>query len=132
MITSDSKNDVKPTTAIVVDDDHDLVDVFCEYLELKNVHVLGKGYNGKDAVEMYQGFRPDVVFLDVVMPDYTGFYALEKIKQLNPDAKIIIVTADLTEETENRLVELHASYIAYKPIELDNLKIIVGKKNDLQ
>ena len=39
-----------------------------------------------------------------------------------------MVTADLTEETENRLVELHASYFACKPNELDNLKIIGGKK----
>ena len=128
MITSDNKNDVKPTTAIVVDDDHDIVDVFCEYLELKNVSVLGKGYNGKDAIEMYQKFRPDVVFLDVMMPDYTGFYALEKIKRISPDAKVIITTADQAEETENRLVELDASYIVYKPIELYSMKIFGVKK----
>ena len=127
MMTSDNKNELKPTTAIIVDDDHDLVDVFGEHLELKNIRVLGRGYNGKDAVELYQRFRPDLVFLDVKMPDYTGFYALEKIKQINPDAKIIMVTADLTEETENKLIELQASYIAYKPIALDNLKIISAK-----
>ncbi len=123
MITSNNKNELKLTTAIVVDDDHDLVDVFCEYLELKNIHVLSRGYNGKDAVELYQRFRPDVVFLDVMMPEYTGFYALEKIKQINPDAKIIMTTADQTEETENKLVELDASYVAYKPIALDSMKI---------
>jgi two-component system chemotaxis response regulator CheY len=128
MITSDKKNDAKLTTVIVVDDDHDIVDTFCEYLELKCVHVLGKGYNGKDAVELYQRFNPDVVFLDVMMPDYTGYYALEKIKQINPDAKIIMTTADRTEETENRLVELDASYVAYKPIMFYNPQIFRGKK----
>jgi hypothetical protein len=45
-------------TAIIIDDDHDTVDVFKEYLELKNVHVLGKGYNGKDAIALYRQFRP--------------------------------------------------------------------------
>ena len=128
MITSDNKNGVKISTAIVVDDDYDVVDAFSEYLEIKGIRVLGKGYNGKEAVDLYKKLKPDVVFLDVIMPDYTGFYALEKIKQINPDAKVIMVTADLTEETENKLVDLHASYIAYKPIKVDNMGIIGGKK----
>ncbi|MBI1829695.1 MAG: response regulator [Thaumarchaeota archaeon] len=125
---SDNKNEVEPTTAIVIDDDHDAVDVICEYLELMNIHVLGKGYNGKDAVDMYLRFRPGVVFLDVMMPDYDGIYALEKIKQISPRASIIIITADQTEERENQLVELGASEIIYKPFELNNLKIIGSKK----
>jgi len=125
MITLENKKE-NSTTAIVVDDDCGMVETFCEYLELKNVHVLGKGYNGKDAVELYQRFKPKFVFLDVTMPDYNGFYALEKIKQINPDAKIIMITSDLTEETENKLVELCASTIVYKPLELDNIGIIGG------
>lgn len=128
MTISDNKNEVEPTTAIVIDDDHDAVDVICEYLELMNIHVLGKGYNGKDAVDMYLRFRPGVVFLDVMMPDYDGIYALEKIKQISPRASIIIITADQTEERENQLVELGASEIIYKPFELNNLKIIGSKK----
>jgi two-component system chemotaxis response regulator CheY len=127
MTTSENKNGVNPTTAIVVDDDYDIVETFCEYLELKNVHVLGKGHNGKDAVELYQKFKPEVVFLDVTMPDYNGFYALEKIKQINPDAKVIMITADLTEETEDKLIELCASTIIYKPLQLDSIGIIGGR-----
>ena len=126
MTTSENKNGVNPTTAIVVDDDYDIVETFCEYLELKNVHVLGKGHNGKDAVELYQKFKPEVVFLDVTMPDYDGTYALEKIKQINPRASIIIITADKTEERENRLVELGASEIIYKPIEFGSMKLVSG------
>jgi two-component system, chemotaxis family, chemotaxis protein CheY len=126
MTTLENKNEANPTTAIVVDDDYDIVETFCEYLELKNIHVLGRGHNGKDAVELYQKFKPDVVFLDVTMPDYNGLYALEKIKQINPDAKVIIITADLTEETENKLVELCASTIIYKPLELGKIGITGG------
>ncbi len=126
MTVSDNKNEAEPTTAIVIDDDHDAVDVFCEYLELMNIHVLGKGYNGKDAVDMYLRFRPNVVFLDVMMPDYDGIYALEKIKQINPHASIIIITADQTEERENKLVELGASEIIYKPIEFGSVRLVDG------
>jgi len=125
MTTLENKKE-NQTTAIIVDDDHGIVETFCEYLELRDIHVLGKGYNGKDAVDLYQRFKPEVVFLDVTMPDYNGFYALEKIKQINPDAKIIMITSDLTEETEDKLVELCASTIIYKPLELDNIGIIGG------
>ena len=41
-------------TAVVVDDDKDTVDVFCDFLDMKQVKVLGRGYNGKDALELYQ------------------------------------------------------------------------------
>jgi len=41
-------------TVVVVDDDIDAVDIFCDYLKLKNVAVLGRGYNGKSAVDLYQ------------------------------------------------------------------------------
>lgn len=109
------------TTSIVVDDDFDTVEVFSEYLELKDIHVVGKGYNGKDAVDLYQKLKPDVVFLDVLMPKYDGFYALEKIRQLNPDSKVIMVTASLTAETEDKLNELNASSIIYKPYDIDEV-----------
>ena len=109
------------TTSIVVDDDFDTVEVFSEYLELKGINVVGKGYNGKDAVDLYQKLKPDVVFLDVLMPKYDGFYALEKIRQLNPDSKVIMVTASLTAETEDKLNELNASSIIYKPYDIDNV-----------
>jgi DNA-binding NtrC family response regulator len=109
------------TTSIVVDDDFDTVEVFSEYLELKDIHVVGKGYNGKDAVDLYQKLKPDVVFLDVLMPEYDGFYALEKIRQLNPDSKVIMVTASLTAETEDKLNELKASSIIYKPYDIDDV-----------
>lgn len=115
------------TNAIVIDDDFDTVEVFCEYLELKNIHILGKGYNGKDAVDLYKKLNPDVVFLDVLMPDYDGFYALEKIRQVNPKAHVIMVTASLTAQTEDKLKELNASAIIFKPYEIDQVVETVNR-----
>lgn len=107
--------------AIVIDDDLDTVDVFSEYLEMKSVQVVGKGYNGSEAVKLYQKWKPDVVFLDVMMPTYDGFYALEHIRRINSDVVIIMVTADLTLETENKLRALNASAIVYKPFDIDQV-----------
>ncbi len=114
-------------TAIVIDDDIATVEVFAEYLAIKGIQVLEKGHNGLDAVNLYQKLKPDVVFLDVMMPKYDGFYALEKIKQADTNAKVIMVTADLTAETEKRLKELNASAIIYKPYDIVNVIDIVNK-----
>jgi len=109
------------TSIIIVDDDKDTVSVFQEFLEFKGFKVLGVGYNGKDAVELYNNFKPDVVLLDVMMPEFNGFYALQKIREVKSDAKIIMITADKTKKTEERLIEMNASAILYKPYEIDNL-----------
>jgi two-component system, chemotaxis family, chemotaxis protein CheY len=123
------KRFLKMTSVIVVDDDRDTVEVFCEYLAIKDIKVLGRGYDGKTAIELYKKHNPDVVLLDVMMPDYDGFYGLENIRKINPDAKIIMVTADLTSDTEKKLVDLKASAMIYKPYEIDSVIETIEKVN---
>ena len=116
-------------TAIVIDDDADTVDVFCDYLEIKNVQVLGRGYNGKTAVELYEAHKPDIVFLDLMMPEYDGIYALENIRKINPESKVIIVTADLRDETAIRLSQLKPTRIFIKPYDIEKISQIVAMIN---
>ncbi|RDJ31323.1 MAG: response regulator [Crenarchaeota archaeon] len=115
------------TKVIVVDDDLDTVEVFCEYLSIKDIQVLGKGFSGKDAVALYKELKPEVVLLDVMMPDYDGFYGLRNIREFDPQAKVIMVTADLTSDTEKKLKELNASAILYKPYEIDSVVTTIDR-----
>ncbi len=112
---------------VVVDDDYNTVEVFTEFLELKNIKVVGKGFDGNDAVKLYRNLKPDIIFLDVMMPEYDGFYALEKIKEINPNAIVVMVTADLTAETDARLKELKANSIIYKPFDIQQILEIIDK-----
>ena len=120
-----STNIVKLTSVIIVDDDNTLVKVFEQYLKLNNINVLGQCYDGKEAVTLYEKLKPDVVLLDIMMPLHDGFYALEKIKEIDPDAKVIAVTADLTEDTEKRLENLKVSGIIYKPYDMKDILITI-------
>ncbi len=115
------------TRVIVVDDDKDTVEVFTEYLAMKGIDVVAKGYNGKEAVELYKEQTPDITLQDVMMPEHDGFYGLVNIRNINPNAKIIMVTADLTSDTEKKLHELQASAILYKPYEIDNVVETIDK-----
>lgn len=117
----------RQTTCVVVDDDYNTTEIFAEFLELKGLKVLGCGYNGKDAVKLYRQNKPDVVFLDVMMPQYDGLYGLEEIRKECPDAHVIMVTADLRAQTEDRLRQLSATAIVFKPFEIDRIMEIVAR-----
>ena len=116
-------------TAIVIDDNPDVLSLFVELLELKDFKVIGTGRNGMDAVELFQKLKPDITFLDVVMPNTDGLYALRQIREINPDSIIIMITTDLSEDTAKRLEDLKATAVIYKPFEINDLVKIV---NDLE
>ena len=111
----------KQSSAIVVDDDPDAVEMFSDYLEIKGINVIGKSNNGKEGIEAYKKLKPDVVFLDVMMPDSDGIYALKKIREVNPKAKVIMVTADMSTETKKKLRELKPTDVIYKPYNVDRI-----------
>ena len=112
-------------TAIVVDDNHDVLSLFVELLELKHFQVLGTGRNGKDAVAQYEKLKPDITFLDVVMPNTDGLYALELIREMNPNAIVIMITTDLSQDTAKRLEDLKATAVVYKPFDINDLVKVV-------
>lgn len=107
-------------SVIVIDDDEDTVRLFSEFLEENKIQVTGKGYNGKTAVELFQEKKPDCVLIDIMMPNGSGFYAINKIKELDPEAKIIAVTGDGRFTTEQKLEKLQIPVI-YKPFKMDEV-----------
>jgi two-component system, chemotaxis family, chemotaxis protein CheY len=55
--------------------------------------VVGEASNGQEAVEMYEKLRPDAVTLDITMQGTGGMKALQTIMQMNPSAKVVVVSA---------------------------------------
>jgi len=78
-------------------------------------HEIKEGNDGSVAIELYQSFRPDVTFMDLTMPGIDGITALERIRQIDPTALIIILTADIQRRTFERVTELGAFGILKKP-----------------
>lgn len=114
-------------TVLVADDNHDILALFSELLRLKNFDVVGTATTGKEAVKIYNYAKPNISFLDVAMPDGDGIYALEKIREADPNAIVIMVTSDVSPTTSTRLEQLHASAIVYKPFDIEDiLKIVKG------
>ena len=116
-------------SVLVTDDDTDTREVFSTMLGLNGFEVIGKAKDGKESSELYRELHPDVVLLDIMMPNYDGFYAMEKLKKFDPDAKIVVVTGDLTEKTAKRLTDLGAIEMLYKPYEIDDVAKVVNAAN---
>lgn len=111
---------------IVVDDDQDSLDLFCELLDLFGVNVIARGKNGKEAERLYNEHRPDVIFIDLMMPKYDGFYAIEKITHLDSNAKIVIVTGDLKAGEAHLLDTYDVEAVIYKPFDVEDLKRVIS------
>ncbi len=116
---------------IVIDDESDVSEVLCEFLKIKEIQVVGRGKNGNDALELYKKFNPDIVMMDLVMPNYDGFYGIKKIREHDPKSKIMIISASLTPSYVKRLLDLNVDCISLKPYDLSNVienihKIIEG------
>ena len=112
MNTSSLKGRIR---AIVVDDEEDSSESISQALEISDINVVGKGSDGEQAYQLYKTLQPDVLILDMNMPNYDGAYALEKIRQDFPDAKVIVVTA-FSDYTFERA---QADAIISKPYDLE-------------
>lgn len=57
------------------------------------IEVVGEAADGEEAIEKARALNPDVILLDLMMPEKTGIEAIEEIKQENPDARILVLTS---------------------------------------
>lgn len=105
----------------MVDDEKETIQLFSELLTSNGIKVVGKGYNGQDAVFLYQKLKPDVLFLDIVMPVYDGIYAIKQIRDNHSDAKIIAIYDKLSVGKEIELNRLNPSEIIREPIDIDDI-----------
>ncbi|WP_069997922.1 response regulator [Cellulosilyticum sp. I15G10I2] len=83
-------NDV---TFLVVDDAIFMRTVLKKMLTEAGFKVIGEAGNGVQAIEMAEELKPDIVTLDITMPEMDGIEAIEKILQVSPDTKIIMCSA---------------------------------------
>jgi len=77
---------------LVVDDDINIQRLYKEELEEEGYDVIVAG-TGKDALELFKKEEPDIVTLDILMPDIDGISLLRKMKEINPKVPIIMSTA---------------------------------------
>lgn len=112
-------------TAIVIDDDYDITGILSELLESQGVNVLGMGYTGKEAIQLFKIHSPKMVFMDVHMPIQDGISALREIKKISSNTIVIMITGDTSSLVEEQLQILGANSIIHKPLRMKDIIQII-------
>ncbi len=100
---------------LIVDDSRTSRRVLKDILERAGYEIAGEAVNGKEAVEMYGKLLPDIVTMDITMPEMDGIEALRQIKSGYPDSKVVMVTAAGQKEKMMEAVKIGAEEFVAKP-----------------
>src|SRR5689334_13481978 len=107
------------TKVLIVDDAGFMRNALKLVLEKNGYEICGEAEDGKLAIEKYFELKPDVVTMDITMPEKTGIEALKEIMQKDPSAKIIMVSALGQESFVREAVLYGAKGFIVKPFKED-------------
>jgi two-component system, chemotaxis family, chemotaxis protein CheY len=83
--------------------------------------VVGEAENGNVAVELYEKLRPDLVTMDITMPEMDGVSAVKEIRKLDPNAKIIMCSAMGQQNMVLEAIQAGAKDFLVKPFSADRI-----------
>ena len=112
---------------LVVDDALFMRKVLIKMLTECGLEIAGEAQNGTEAVEKYKELKPDLVTLDIIMPGENGIEVVKKLININPEAKIIVVSAIGQISIAQDAVTAGAKDVVLKPINKDKLLEAVNK-----
>jgi two-component system chemotaxis response regulator CheY len=115
---------------LIVDDTAFMRKLLRNILFSAGLDVAGEAENGKEAVELFKQHKPDLVTMDIIMPEMNGIEALKKIKSIEPNAKVIMCTAVGQEQMVKAAIKLGAKGYIIKPFQapkvIEEVKKVLG------
>jgi two-component system chemotaxis response regulator CheY len=106
--------------------------VLRELVEKAGFRVIGEASDGREAVELYQNKRPDVVLMDITMPKMDGLAALKQILKLDPGAKVIMCSALGQQSLIVQALQLGAKDFIVKPFRDERVIGAIKKILDIE
>lgn len=118
-----------PETILVVDDTEFMVKVLEDLLTAEGYTVI-TARSGPEAVETYELELPDLVTLDVVMPGMDGLAVLQRLREMDPAARVIMVSAVGLEAKVMEAIQMGARNYVLKPVDRDKVLQAVRRALD--
>lgn len=115
-------------TILVCDDDKEIVEAISIYLETEGFHVL-KAYDGNEALKILEKTKPDLIILDVMMPNLDGIHATLKVRE-KMDVPIIILSAK--SEDQDKILGLNIGADDYVTKPFNPLELVARVKSQIR
>ena len=115
---------------MVVEDDPHLCDILVAFIKKCDYGACG-AYTGQEASELFKRIRPDLVILDLKLPDTDGLQLLQKFKRSDPHCKVVILSTYSGTDTVVEAMKLGAENYLTKPTPLPELRLLIDTLLDL-
>ena len=116
-----------PKKILVVDDALIIRKMIIDLAKECGWAIAGEAKDGQEACEIYSNQKPDLVTMDMVMPNMNGLEALKKIREIDPNARVIMISAVNQKDKLMESIEAGASDFIVKPFDKTRLKALLGK-----
>jgi YesN/AraC family two-component response regulator len=100
---------------------------------------VSSAFNGKEAIEMFDRLKPDIIFVDIVMPEMDGIELSRKLREMNPNQIIIVISASNDIQKISESIEIGVNSFIQKPIDtkkiielLSNVTSLISKKKKIE
>jgi two-component system chemotaxis response regulator CheY len=114
-------------TVLIVDDAAFMRIAIKTMLERNGLKVVGEAENGFISVRKYKELRPDIVTMDITMPEMSGIEALKSIKTFDPQSKVVMISAMGQEALIKEAVMCGANSFIVKPFKEDHVVSTINK-----
>ncbi|HEX5803694.1 MAG TPA: response regulator [Azospira sp.] len=113
---------------ILIVDDNDLMRTLLRgILRGEDYEIVGEARNGLQAVEAVQRYEPDIVCLDVMMPEMDGLEALQVIKEAKPETVVVMITGSPSKENVQESIQGGAAGFIIKPFNAAKVLDTLGR-----
>ena len=119
------------TRVMIVDDFEESRLLLKDFLLAHNHNVVAEASDGIEAIEKYNSEKPEIVFLDLIMPKLDGLSVLKQIRFHDPTSKIIVITGNDSVEIFEECTSLGALAFLTKPIDLNDVLSAISFSNEI-
>jgi two-component system chemotaxis response regulator CheY len=114
-----------PLNILLVDDSRPMTQLLSAILSSLGHRVVGIATSGKEAIEVFKVCKPDLVTMDIAMPDMDGLQATKAIMAEHPEARIVMVTAYGEDQMVLNALKAGAKGYVIKPFDRDNVADVI-------
>jgi two-component system, chemotaxis family, chemotaxis protein CheY len=118
---------VNKVKVLAVDDSKTMLAMLSAQLRDSNFEIIATASSGLEAVEKFKDLKPQLVLLDVVMPEVTGVDTLQRLLEVDTAACVVMVSSIGTESTVQDCLRKGAKSFLQKPLQKDNVLALLNK-----